>query len=86
MLAIYHAMLNEEPQALTHLRRALQLNSEDPEYLALAATVHNQLGRRREALDWLEKAVAQGFSKTEVRNIVEFDTLREEPRYKAIMQ
>jgi len=61
MMANYYAMLRDRSQALKHLQEALNLNPNTPEYLAIAAVVHNQSGEKDQALEWLEKARARGF-------------------------
>jgi len=84
-MANYYAMLSDRPQALKHLQAALNLNSDIPEYLAIAAIVHNQFGEKDEALGWLEKARARGYSPAEIRASPEFDNLRDEPRFQRLI-
>ena len=84
-MANYYAMLSDRPQALKHLQEALNLNSDIPEYLAIAAIVHNQFGEKDEALGWLEKARARGYSPAEIRAAPEFDNLRDEPRFQQLI-
>jgi len=84
-MANYYAMLGDRPQALKHLQKALNLNSDIPEYLAIAAVVHNQFGERDEALGWLEKARARGYSPAEIRASPELDNLRDEPRFQQLI-
>jgi serine/threonine-protein kinase len=84
-MANYYAMLSDRPQALKHLQEALNLNSDIPEYLAIAAIVHNQFGEKDEALGWLEKARARGYSPAEIRASPEFDNLRDEPRFQRLI-
>ena len=85
MMANYYAMLNDRAQALKHLQHALNLNPDTPEYLMIAAVVHNQFGAKDEALGWLEKARARGFSPAEIRVAPEFDNLRDEPRFRQLI-
>ncbi len=84
-MANYYAMLSDRPQALKHLQEALNLNSDIPEYLAIAAVVHNQFGEKDEALGWLEKARARGYSPAEIRASPELDNLRDEPRFQQLI-
>ena len=79
-------MLNDRPQALKQLKLALDLSPEDPEYLLTAAIVHNQLGDREVALAWLEKAIARGYSLSEIRAAPEFDNLRDQPRFQQLLR
>ena len=83
--ANYYAMLSDRPQALKYLQDALDLNSDIPEYLAIAAVVHNQFGEKDEALGWLEKARARGYSPAEIRASPELDNLRDEPRFQQLV-
>jgi tetratricopeptide (TPR) repeat protein/TolB-like protein/predicted Ser/Thr protein kinase len=85
LLADYYAMLSNRSQALKHLQEALNLNAEIPEYLAMAAIVHNQFGEKDEALGWLEKARARGYSPAEIRASPELDNLRDEPRFQQLI-
>jgi serine/threonine-protein kinase len=85
MMANYYAMLRDRSQALKHLQEALNLNPDTPEYLAIAAVVHNQSGEKDQALEWLEKARARGFSPAEIRAAPELDNLRDEPRFQQLI-
>jgi len=85
MMANYYAMLRDRSQALKHLHEALNLNPDTPEYLAIAAVVHNQSGEKDQALEWLEKARARGFSPAEIRAAPELDNLRDEPRFQQLI-
>jgi len=84
-MANYYAMLSDRPQAVKYLQEALNLNSDIPEYLAIAAVVHNQFGEKDEALGWLEKARARGYSPAEIRASPELDNLRDEPRFQHLI-
>jgi serine/threonine protein kinase/tetratricopeptide (TPR) repeat protein len=84
-MANYYAMLGDRSQALKHLQEALNLNPGVPEYLAIAAVVHNQFGEKDAALGWLEKARAQGYSSAEIRSSPEFDNLLDEPRFQQLV-
>jgi tetratricopeptide (TPR) repeat protein len=85
LMANCHAMLSDRSQALKHLHEALNLNPDIPEYLAVAAIVHNQFGDRDAALGWLEKARARGYSPAEIRAFPELDNLRDEPRFQELI-
>ena len=86
LLARYSAMLGRRAEAFGYLRRGLQQPPGDPELLVYAAVVHNQFGERAAALDWLEKAVAKGYSPGHLRAEIELDNLREEPRFLALIR
>jgi serine/threonine protein kinase/tetratricopeptide (TPR) repeat protein len=84
-MANYYAMLSNRTQAVKNLEKALNLKSGIPEYLGIAAVVHNQFGEREEALAWLEKARARGYSSAEIQASPEFDNLRDEPRFQQLI-
>ena len=62
--AQYYAMLGDQRTATTELLTAVDQAPRDPDVLFRAALVYNQLGDRRQVLDWLRKAVAANFSRT----------------------
>jgi tetratricopeptide (TPR) repeat protein len=81
----YYAMLGDRRPALEHLQRALELRPNEPEYLLTAAIVHNQFGEKDEALKWLEAAVGQGYSASEIKVAPELDNLRGEARFQKLL-
>ncbi len=85
LLASYYAMLGQKPEAFRHLQRALSMRGDDPEFLFWAAVVHNQFGDRAQALTWLEKAVAKGYSLADIRAAVELDNLHDDPKFRRIV-
>jgi len=78
-------MLSNRSQAVKNLEKALNLKSDIPEYLGIAAIVHNQFGEREKALVWLEKARARGYSSAEIEASPEFDNLRNELRFQQLI-
>jgi tetratricopeptide (TPR) repeat protein len=84
LVAEYYAMLGDQSQALQHLHAAQSLRPGDAETAYYAAKVYNLLGDRQEALHWLEKSVNSGYSAAEISNTIELDSLRNDPRYKAL--
>jgi len=85
LLATYHAMLERRQQAHDYLGRGLRLES-SPELLAVAALIHNQAGERKAALDYLEKAVAGGYSPAQLQVTPELDNLRDDPKFVALIR
>jgi hypothetical protein len=59
--------------------------SSDPHKLLFGAIVHNHLGNRAAALDWLEKAARKGLPKAELLAWIEFDNLHNDPRFQALV-
>ena len=85
LAAEYFAMIGDRTAAGSHLKAALRLRPDDPESLYAAGIVHNQLGERKEALDWLRKAVARGYSPAEMAATIELDSLRNDPGFAALL-
>ncbi len=84
LLAEFHAKLGHQIEANAQLLAAGDVSS-DPHKLLFRAIVHNHLGDRAEALDCLEQAAKKGLPKAELRAWVEFDNLRTDPRFQAIL-
>ena len=84
-IADYYAMLDDEQQARKQLRRALEIAPADPEVLFRAAILYNHFADRQKTLEFLEKSVSTGYSRTVVRDTPDFDWLRQEPRYRALL-
>jgi serine/threonine protein kinase/tetratricopeptide (TPR) repeat protein len=85
LAAEYSAMIGNRKDALVHIRAALQAHPQDPETLFFAGVIHNLLGERNEALSWLEKSVRRGYSPSDISSSVELDSLRGDPRFKALV-
>jgi tetratricopeptide (TPR) repeat protein len=83
-LARYWAMLGDRTKALDYLNRSL-IGKNDKELLFAAAMVYNQLRETGPALEWLSKAFAAGYSKSVVSKDVDFDNLRGNPRFEALI-
>jgi eukaryotic-like serine/threonine-protein kinase len=85
-LAMYHAMRLERKPAIENLDSALRLNPKSPDLLLTAGIVYQQLGDTPRALDAVEKAVAGGVSPTTLSDTPNFDTLRNNPRFRKLIQ
>jgi len=86
ILALCHAMLNEKKPALDALHRGLQLSPEDPFLLFQAGLVYNQLDQPDEAISWLKKAVAAGYSPSRIRDLPNFEPLRTKPQFQELLR
>ncbi len=86
ILAICHAMLGEKKPALESLRSGLQLSPGDPYLRFQAALVHNQFGESDQAIAWLDKALAAGYSPSRIRDIPNFDALRADPHFQELLR
>jgi serine/threonine-protein kinase len=81
----YHAMLDEHQPALTRLRRALEISPDNPDVRFKVALIYIQIGESDRALGWLEQAVAVGYSPAVIRDTPNFDSLRANPRFQALL-
>jgi serine/threonine-protein kinase len=85
MVALYHAMLGHRTEALSHLQIALKERPKDLHYQEIAAVIHNQFGDRAVAIAYLERALAGGYSLTEIEAEIELDSLRQDPAIQTII-
>ena len=83
--ADYYAMLDQDRQAREQLARALELTSADAEVLFRAAILHNHFGETDKTLEYLNKAVAAGYSPIVIRDTPDFDRLKSDPRFRLLL-
>jgi tetratricopeptide (TPR) repeat protein len=83
--ADYYAMLNDERQAREQLGRALEIAPADADILFRAAILHNHFEDKTKTLDSLDKAVAAGYSRTIIRDTPDFDSLKDDARFRALL-
>ncbi len=83
--ADYYAMLGQEKQAREQLARALEVTSTDADVLFRAAIMHNHFGDTEKTLEYLDKAVAAGFSPIVIRDTPDFDHLKGDKRYRRLL-
>ncbi|MFY9558866.1 MAG: tetratricopeptide repeat protein [Terriglobales bacterium] len=83
--ADYYAMVDQERQAREQMARALAIAPTDADVLFRAAILHNHFGDTEKALDFLNKSVAAGYPRTVIRDTPDFDHLRGDPRYQALL-
>jgi len=83
-ISLYHAMLGERTAAVDYLERALRIEPKRPDLLLNAAIAYQQLREEDPALDYLEKAVAAGLPAESLRDLPNFDSLRDKPRFKKL--
>jgi eukaryotic-like serine/threonine-protein kinase len=77
--ALYWSALGDHARAHQEIARALQASPENGQVLFRASIVHEQAGRRKEALAALEEALRAGFSVNEIANAPPLRALREDP-------
>jgi hypothetical protein len=59
--------------------------ADDNETAFFAAVAYARLGDGDRALEWLQRAATMGYSRAEIRMRVDFDRLRADPRFGAIV-
>ena len=86
MKAIALAVAGEKEQAFEWLERALSIDPEDPMIVYGAACVYAVAGKEEMSIDYLEKALSTGcFHRDWVERDSDFDSLRNHPRFKALL-
>lgn|GEM_PF-1665573 len=85
-LAAYYSMIGEKQKAYDMVKRSLKLAPNDVEIMFRAGTTYEQLGDRNEALLWLEKAIKNGYSISELIRQPDLKLLIEDDRFKQILQ
>ena len=84
-VGMYHAMLGERKAAIDYLGRALSVDAKRPDLLLNAAIAYQQLGETNSALDYLDKTVAAGLPAESLRDMPNFDSLRDNSRFKKLV-
>jgi serine/threonine protein kinase/tetratricopeptide (TPR) repeat protein len=89
-LADYCAKIGRQDEARKYLSDAgidpaATARPSDPHLLFFGALVLNQLGDRRAALEWLDRAVYWGVPPSELIAFPELDGLRDEPAFKNLL-
>jgi serine/threonine-protein kinase len=84
-LAVYAAKAGDWNLARQQLRTVQELATSDVEVLYRVAVVHALANEPEPALDALERAVAGGYSRSEVASDDDFAGLRQHPRFTALV-
>jgi eukaryotic-like serine/threonine-protein kinase len=84
LLADFAAKLGRRAEALKHLDAAEPI-TQNPHQVFFVAIVHNQLGDEDRALAYLNQAVARGLPLSELHAWIEFDNIRDDPRFQALV-
>ncbi len=72
--------------AIEKSRQSLELHPDDMSVLFLASCLRARLGRKDEALDLLERLAVRGWGKRDwIEHDPDFDTLRDDPRFKTLL-
>ncbi|HTB96902.1 MAG TPA: tetratricopeptide repeat protein [Terracidiphilus sp.] len=79
MLAKYYASLHDATRALPLLRKAVALAPKDPDVAERVAEAYEVLGRRKDAIESLTKALQLGYSANYAKASPTFQSLRHDP-------
>ena len=82
----YLAMTDNKQEALASLQKALSLAPAEPSVQFRAALVYNHFGETGRTLEWLRKALTGGFPVSFVSSMPDFDDLRADPQFQAILR
>jgi serine/threonine-protein kinase len=83
--ADYYALVDQEQQARESMVRALEIAPTDADVLFRAAILYNHLRDTEKTLDFLGKSVAAGYSRNLIRDTPDFDHLKDDPRFRALL-
>jgi tetratricopeptide (TPR) repeat protein/TolB-like protein len=85
-LALCDSTLGKQTQAIALIRQARSHAPADPEIMFRTAEIYQQGGDHAAALDWLDKAARAGYSVADIQHDPTFQGIRDDPRYKQIVQ
>jgi serine/threonine-protein kinase len=85
-LGLYQAMLGKAREARAARDRSVVLSRSEPEVLFNAALISSQLGDSAEAVSWIAKTLAAGYSVDLVRNSPNLDKLRSSAAFQQVLQ
>ncbi len=87
LAATVNANLGRQERAVEFAERAIAVDRDDPMLLYNVACTFSVLGKTDQALDALEHAVEKGWGdRAWIEHDSDLDSIRESPRYKALMQ
>jgi serine/threonine protein kinase len=85
-VALYCAKARESEEAIRYASAAHELQPDNPKILLVNAVVNCIIGRDDDSLDWLDRAIKRGASKAEIELVPEFSRLRDDPRFRRILE
>jgi eukaryotic-like serine/threonine-protein kinase len=85
LTADYYAMVDQEQQAREHMARALKIAPTDADVLFRAAILYNHFGDTEKTLEFLRRSVSAGYSRTVIRDTPDFDHLKNDSRFRALL-
>ena len=80
-VAICDAKLGRDDPARRHIRRALEIEPDNPDHLLYAAIIAEIAGKSDEAIDWVRKAMKAGLGAAQIEREPELRKLRSLPGF-----
>jgi serine/threonine protein kinase/Flp pilus assembly protein TadD len=85
--AVANAIIHDKERAVQFAKQAMQVDPDDPMLLYNVACTYAQLSMPEESLNALERSVEKGWGdKNWIEHDSDLDSIRDTPRYKAIVQ
>ena len=84
-LAGYYADINDSTQSFGLLNKSLKIAPENSVVIYRAATINEHFNIREKALYWINKALKNGYSRSEIEQEPELKQLASDERYKQIV-
>ena len=85
--AVANAIIQDKERAVQFAKQAMQVDPDDPMLLYNVACTYAQLALPQESLDALERSVEKGWGdKNWIEHDSDLNSIRDTPRYKAIVQ
>jgi eukaryotic-like serine/threonine-protein kinase len=85
-IANLFAQEGQREKAIANLRTAIALSPNDPGILDLAADTHERLGNRKQAIEYLGKAMRAGYTKDQFLADPELQDVMNDPAVKALLK
>ncbi len=83
-LASFNVLFGEEEEGRRFLSRAEASTIDDPNHMYALASVHEELGDRKNALHWIERCLQAGFPAEIIEDYPGFRGLLADPRYQEL--
>ena len=80
-LAGYKAMVGSRDEATSLISKAVRFGIHDPGVMFTIAVIYEHLGIRDKAIDWIAKAVNNGYSLSEIELYPGLSELRKDKKY-----
>jgi tetratricopeptide (TPR) repeat protein len=85
-LAGYYAVLGENDRALALIERALEIDAENPRIAYFAGHAYEQMRDRDRAVEWIGRALENGYSKSDAQSDPFLKELRRDRRFQEMLE